>query len=332
MIVYTWPRDSWCAHHSLSRSSLIGILYDLSISDIIPTYNPRKRHMELAFGFAAAAASTAVFQQPSLKCVSLRNPLYTAGKGRFRPRVPCRGCNTLRMTNGEARARNERHGKDDIHNNNFSPMRNGRDGLTERGEKSFDTVLHELVHGSEGESKVEEIRISRNSEFELSEPPMEEKVSGGRVGTMEREGEKSFDTVLQELVAIQQDGPRNVAILGTRYTSYLHQQIIELLTYANVLVGNHVFTSGAPGTNAAVIKGALRAEKPDLLTVVLPQSLGRQPGETQDQLRKVSNLIEMKKNDTLPLDIASQLCNSDILSRVSHFIAFAFHDSDVVYV
>lgn len=152
--------------------------------------------------------------------------------------------------------------------------------------------------------------------------------SNSKVATLERD--LSYDTVLQELSAIQQDGPRNVAILGTRHTSYLHQQIIELLTYANVLVGNHVFTSGAGGTNAAVIRGALRAERPDLLTVVLPQSLRKQPAETQEQLRKVQNLIEMKKNDPLPLDVASQLCNSDILSRCTHFIAFAFHDSDVV--
>lgn len=105
----------------------------------------------------------------------------------------------------------------------------------------------------------------------------------GKVATLERD--QSFDTVLQELSAIQQDGPRNVAILGTRHTSYLHQQIIELLTYANVLVGNHVFTSGAGGTNAAVIRGALRAERSDLLTVVLPQSLSKQPRETQEHVR-----------------------------------------------
>lgn len=160
------------------------------------------------------------------------------------------------------------------------------------------------------------------------EEPYQEDTS--KVATLDRDTERSFDTVLQELTAIQQDGPRNVAILGTRYTPYLHQQIIELLTYANVLVGNHVFTSGAAGTNAAVIRGALRAEKPDLLTVVLPQSLGKQSMETQDQLKKVTNLIEMKKNDPLPLDVASQLCNSDILSRCTHFIAFAFHDSDTV--
>lgn len=125
----------------------------------------------------------------------------------------------------------------------------------------------------------------REDEFsDVNGDALEEK-QGASVATLDRDPDRSFDTVLQELTAIQQDGPRNVAILGTRYTSYLHQQIIELLTYANVLVGNHVFTSGAGGTNAAVIRGALRAEKPELLTVVLPQSLHKQPRETQEQVR-----------------------------------------------
>jgi len=122
----------------------------------------------------------------------------------------------------------------------------------------------------------------REDEFSDVNDGAQEEDRGQSVATLDRE--RSFDTVLQELTAIQQDGPRNVAILGTRYTSYLHQQIIELLTYANVLVGNHVFTSGAGGTNAAVIRGALRAEKPELLTVVLPQSLHKQPKETQEQV------------------------------------------------
>ena len=146
------------------------------------------------------------------------------------------------------------------------------------------------------------------------------------------ERDKMFDTILQELSAIQQNAPRKVAILGTRHFSYLHQQIVELLTYANVLIGNHVFTSGGAGsgTNAAVIRGALRAEKPDLLTVVLPQSLEKQPPDVRDLLEKVQNVIEMRENDELPLDIASRLCNSDILSRCEHLISFAFHDSIVV--
>ena len=152
------------------------------------------------------------------------------------------------------------------------------------------------------------------------------------IPSQNEERDKMFDTILQELSAIQQNAPRKVAILGTRHFSYLHQQIVELLTYANVLIGNHVFTSGGAGsgTNAAVIRGALRAEKPDLLTVVLPQSLEKQPPDVRDLLEKVQNVIEMRENDELPLDVASRLCNSDILSRCEHLISFAFHDSIVV--
>ncbi len=51
--------------------------------------------------------------------------------------------------------------------------------------------------------------------------------------------------------------------------------------------GNHIYTSGSIGTNAAVIKGALRANCPDKLTVILPQSLRKQPAESQDLLKQV---------------------------------------------
>merc|ERR1712216_486204 len=95
---------------------------------------------------------------------------------------------------------------------------------------------------------------------------------------------------LQELIAIQAGGPKNVGFFGTRNMGFLHQQLVEILSYALVLTENHIFTSGATGTNAAVIRGALRAERPDLLTVILPQSL--------------------------PLGEASRLCNEDIVGRV----------------
>eukprot|EP00190_Bangiopsis_sp_CCMP1999_P001029 CAMPEP_0198731462 /NCGR_PEP_ID=MMETSP1475-20131203/29973_1 /TAXON_ID= ORGANISM="Unidentified sp., Strain CCMP1999" /NCGR_SAMPLE_ID=MMETSP1475 /ASSEMBLY_ACC=CAM_ASM_001111 /LENGTH=184 /DNA_ID=CAMNT_0044494429 /DNA_START=369 /DNA_END=923 /DNA_ORIENTATION=+ len=160
--------------------------------------------------------------------------------------------------------------------------------------------------------------------------PKSESKKGLQTLSPRPESAVDFDTILQELTAIQDDGPRKVAILGTRYSSYLHQQIIELLTYANVLIGNEIFTSGAGGTNAAVVRGAFRAEKPDLLTVVLPQSINKQPNDQMDQLTKVKNLVEMSQNDDLPLDVASRLCNSKILSYCTHFIAFAFHDSDVI--
>eukprot|EP00636_Phaeomonas_parva_P003802 CAMPEP_0118859528 /NCGR_PEP_ID=MMETSP1163-20130328/5740_1 /TAXON_ID=124430 /ORGANISM="Phaeomonas parva, Strain CCMP2877" /LENGTH=282 /DNA_ID=CAMNT_0006793135 /DNA_START=138 /DNA_END=986 /DNA_ORIENTATION=+ len=137
----------------------------------------------------------------------------------------------------------------------------------------------------------------------------------------------TIDSILRELAAIQQQGPKTYCILGSRHCSYLHQQIIELLAYALVLSGNHVFTSGAGGTNAAVIRGALRAEAPDLLTVVLPQTIDRQPAESQELLSKVKHVIEMSQNNHLSLDVASRLCNSDLLSRTDHLIAFAFHNS-----
>ncbi|PWZ10648.1 hypothetical protein Zm00014a_043725 [Zea mays] len=91
---------------------------------------------------------------------------------------------------------------------------------------------------------------------------------------------------LQELLAIQQQGPRAIGFFGTRNMGFMHQQLIEILSYAMVITKNHIFTSGASGTNAAVIRGALRAEKPELLTVILPQSLKKQPPESQELLSK----------------------------------------------
>lgn len=59
----------------------------------------------------------------------------------------------------------------------------------------------------------------------------------------------------------------------------------------SLLQKNHIYTSGASGTNAAVIRGALRAERPELLTVILPQSLKKQPPESQELLSKVRFII-----------------------------------------
>ena len=125
--------------------------------------------------------------------------------------------------------------------------------------------------------------------------------SPAKVGNPQRvlPKEYSIDSILKELTAINQEGTQNYCILGTRHCSYLHQQIIELLSYALVLSGNHVFTSGSGGTNSAVIQGALRAERPDLLTVVLPQSLSKQPTESQELLSKVTTIVEMPSNDSL---------------------------------
>lgn len=135
---------------------------------------------------------------------------------------------------------------------------------------------------------------------------------------------------LQELLAIQQQGPTAIGFFGTRNMGFTHQQLIEVLSYAMVITKNHIYTSGASGTNAAVIRGALRAERPDLLTVILPQSLKKQPPESQELLSKVQNVIEMPDNDHLPLIEASRICNMDILAHVQQVICFAFHDSNLL--
>ncbi|GMH35237.1 hypothetical protein BSKO_03105 [Bryopsis sp. KO-2023] len=132
---------------------------------------------------------------------------------------------------------------------------------------------------------------------------------------------------LAELIAIQENGPKNIGFFGTRNMGFAHQQLVETLSYALVITGNHIYTSGATGTNAAVIRGALRAEKPDLLTVVLPQSLSKQPEDSRTLLKEVKIVQERSWNDGLSLYDASRLCNNEILNEVSQVICFAFHDS-----
>lgn len=134
------------------------------------------------------------------------------------------------------------------------------------------------------------------------------------------------DEFLQELATIQQTGSKRIAMLGSRHVPIIHQHMIEMLSYALVLSGNRLLTSGATGTNAAAIRGAMRAD-PNLLTVVLPQSLQRQPDESRAQLEQVMHLIEKPENDHMSLAEASALCNQEIITRCQQLVCFAYHDS-----
>jgi predicted Rossmann fold nucleotide-binding protein DprA/Smf involved in DNA uptake len=135
-----------------------------------------------------------------------------------------------------------------------------------------------------------------------------------------------LDTLAQELAAIQQTGSKKIALLGSRHVPITHQHLIEMMSYALVLEGNRIITSGAAGTNSAAIRGAMRAD-PNLLTVILPQSLSRQPRESQEQLQQVIHLVDNPENDHLSLGEASAECNREIISRCQQLICFAFHDS-----
>ncbi len=135
-----------------------------------------------------------------------------------------------------------------------------------------------------------------------------------------------LDTLAQELAAIQQTSSKRIALLGSRHVPITHQHLIEMMSYALVLGGNQIITSGATGTNSAAIRGAMRAD-PSLLTVILPQSLSRQPKESRNQLEQVIHLVENSENDNLSLAEASAICNREIISRCQQLICFAFHDS-----
>ncbi|WP_071515347.1 DNA-processing protein DprA [Geitlerinema sp. PCC 9228] len=135
-----------------------------------------------------------------------------------------------------------------------------------------------------------------------------------------------IDELAQELATIQQTGSKRIALLGSRHVPITHQHLIEMMSYALVLAGNRIVTSGATGTNAAAIRGAMRAD-PNMLTVILPQSLDRQSAESRKQIAKVMHLVENPANDQLSLAEASSLCNKEIISRCQQLICFAFHDS-----
>ncbi len=135
-----------------------------------------------------------------------------------------------------------------------------------------------------------------------------------------------LDTLAQELAAIRQTSSKRIALLGSRHVPITHQHLIEMMSYALVLEGNRLITSGATGTNSAAIKGAMRADS-SLLTVILPQSMSRQPLESRKQLEQVIHLVENPDNDNLSLAEASALCNGEIISRCQQLICFAFHDS-----
>jgi hypothetical protein len=134
--------------------------------------------------------------------------------------------------------------------------------------------------------------------------------------------------IIQNFNQIQSGEKKKIGIIGTQLLNANHQEMIELLSYALVVSGNHVITSGGGnGTNIAVIRGALRACNPDLLTVLLPQSLMRQPYEMQTLLSRVVNVIEQPQHDQIDLKQAANKCNYQLLSGCDQALVFVYHNS-----
>ena len=128
---------------------------------------------------------------------------------------------------------------------------------------------------------------------------------------------------------LQDRGKRRIAILGSRHLPVVSVHRVELVARSLAQEGHNLITSGAQGVNAAVIRSVLEIDS-SRLTVLLPQSLDRQPAESRELLEKVLHLVEKPEQDELPLPMASSLCNQEIITRCDQLICFAFHDSETL--
>lgn len=140
----------------------------------------------------------------------------------------------------------------------------------------------------------------------------------------------TVDQLAMELATIQQSAKR-IAIIGSRNLPITHQQLIETISSALVSQGNTVITSGgSSGTNAAAIRGAMKAN-PDKLKVILPQTIGQQPSDVQDQLIGVPNIIEHADRAMMTLADASRICNREIIDDCQQLICFLSHTSNTLH-
>ena len=144
------------------------------------------------------------------------------------------------------------------------------------------------------------------------------------------EDANTVDQLAVELATIRQQAKR-IAIIGSRNLPISHQQIIEMLTTMLVRQGNTIITSGgSSGTNAAAIRGAMKAN-PEKLKVVLPQTIGQQPSDMQDQLIGVPNIVEHPDRAMMTLADASRICNREIIDECQQVICFLSHTSNTLH-
>jgi len=141
---------------------------------------------------------------------------------------------------------------------------------------------------------------------------------------------ETIDQLAHELATIQQSA-KKIAIIGSRNLPITHQQIIETLSYALVVQGNTLITSGgSSGTNAAAIRGAMKAQ-PDRLKVILPQTIGQQPSDVQDQLIGIPHIVEHPDRAMMTLADASRICNREIIDDCQQMICFLSHTSGTLH-
>ena len=179
-----------------------------------------------------------------------------------------------------------------------------------------ETDMTKVFMGSENENKEKQSSIVVPIDEDM------DTVSSGSPDTV--------DELAMELATIQQSAKR-IAIIGSRNLPITHQQMIETLATALVMQGNTIITSGgSSGTNAAAIRGAMKAN-PDKLRVILPQTIGQQPSDVQNQLIGVPNIIEHPDRAMMTLADASRICNREIIDECQQLICFLSHTSTTLH-
>lgn len=149
-------------------------------------------------------------------------------------------------------------------------------------------------------------------------------------GDADQDTPDPHDQLAAELSLLQQKS-KTIAIIGSRNIPLPHQQLIEMLAFSLTHEGNQVVTSGgAFGTNAATIRGAMKGN-PDLLKVILPQTIGQQPSDVQDQLIGIPHIVEHPEWSMMKLADASRLCNREIVDECQQLIILLSHDSPTLH-
>ncbi len=147
---------------------------------------------------------------------------------------------------------------------------------------------------------------------------------------LDQDNPDPHDELAAELSMLQQKS-KSIAIIGSRNIPLPHQQLVEMLAFSLTHEGNRVLTSGgSSGTNAATIRGAMRGN-PDLLKVILPQTIGQQPSDVQDQLIGIPHIIEHPEWSMMKLADASRLCNREIVDECQQLIILLSHDSPTLH-
>ena len=188
--------------------------------------------------------------------------------------------------------------------------------LQSESRKMVKTAMTKIFMGSDDENKEKQSSIV---------VPIDEDVDTGSSNSPD-----TVDELAMELATIQQSAKR-IAIIGSRNLPITHQQMIETLSTALVMQGNTIITSGgSSGTNAAAIRGAMKAN-PDKLRVILPQTIGQQPSDVQNQLIGVPNIIEHPDRAMMTLADASRVCNREIIDDCNQLICFLSHTSKTLH-